>query len=67
MTGLRAVSVVLLVAGVLLIIAGIATPTCANHVGTARDSGYTCKIDRSSGMTDFLPSRPTTISVPLSA
>lgn len=67
MTPLRAVAIVLLVAGLSLVIAGIATPTCVNYAGTARDSGYPCKIDRSSGMTDFVLSRSTTVSVPLSA
>ncbi len=64
---MRALWVVLIVAGVFLLVAGIATPTCANYAGTARDSGYPCKIDRSSGMTDFVLSNSSTITVPLSA
>lgn len=67
MSARRVISIVLLVGGLVLVVAGIATPTCANYAGTAHDSGYPCKIDRSSAMTDFVLSRSTTVSVPLSA
>jgi hypothetical protein len=58
-------AIVALVVGALLLLAGFAVPTCQNYAGTARDSGYPCKIDRSSGNTDFVLSRTSTISVPL--
>lgn len=64
---MRLAAVGLVVTGLLLVVAGIAMPTCANYIGTDRDSGYPCKVDRSSGMTDVVFSRSTTIKVPLSA
>jgi hypothetical protein len=64
-TALKSVAVVAVIAGAALLIAGFAVPTCRNYAGTARDSGYPCKIDRSSGAIDFVFSRTSTLSVPL--
>jgi hypothetical protein len=61
--GLRLLAVTALVAGAVLLVAGLALPTCRNYAGTSRDSGYPCKISRSSGATDFVFT--STIGVPL--
>jgi hypothetical protein len=63
--GVRVAGIVALVIAGALLVAQIAVPTCRNYAGTARDSGYPCKIDRSSGATDFVLSRATTITLPL--
>ena len=57
----------MVLAGAALFIADQVTPTWRNFAGTTRDSGYPCKIDRSSGATEFVLSRGTTITVPRAA
>ena len=61
----RVLGIVALVIAAALFIAHLTVPTCRNYAGTARDSGYPCKLDRSSGATDFVLSRDTTITLPL--
>lgn len=62
---MRALGIILIVAAAGLAIVSLTVPTCRNYAGTARDSGYPCRIDRSSGATDFVLSRDTTITLPL--
>ena len=50
--------------GVALGVGEIAAPECRNFAGTARDSGYPCRIDRSSGDSEYLFSRTRKITVP---
>lgn len=61
----RFAGIAVLVVAAALMIAHLAVPTCRNYAGTARDSGYPCKLNRSSGATDFVLSRDTTITLPL--
>ena len=44
--------------------AELAAPDCRDAAGTAHDSGYPCRIDRSSGKTEYAFSKTTTITVP---
>ncbi len=64
MSPLRLASLAALVLGVLLLLAAFAVPTCRNFAGTARDSGYPCKVQHSSGSTEFIFSRTSSVSVP---
>lgn len=64
MRPLTVIAALALVVGALLGLGELAAPTCANFAGTARDSGYPCRIDRSSGASDYVLSQTTTISVP---
>jgi hypothetical protein len=64
MKGLRTVSLAAIVVGALLLVGTLATPTCRNYAGTARDSGYPCKLQRSSGSTEFIWSRTSSTSIP---
>lgn len=63
-SGNRILAGVALIAGLALLIATIATPTCRNYRGTARDSGYPCKLNRSSVATQFLFSAESRVSIP---
>lgn len=53
-----------LVLGGLLLLGEATTPICRNSAGTARDSGYPCKLHRSSGHTQFILDRDRAITVP---
>lgn len=61
----RLAGIAALIAAGVLLVARVAVPTCRNYAGTARDSGYPYKLDRSSGATDFVLSRDTTLTLPL--
>lgn len=50
--------------GVALLIGEFVVPECVNYAGTARDSGYPCRLDRSSGTSEYLFGEDQTISVP---
>ena len=51
MSGLRLLSIAAIVVGAALFVGTLAVPTCRNYAGTSRDSGYPCKLQRSSGAT----------------
>ena len=61
---LRLIALAALIVGVLLGLGELAAPDCHNAAGTAHDSGYPCRIARSSGKTEYAFSRTTTITVP---
>ena len=47
-----------------LLLLGEAAPLCRNYRGTSRDSGYPCRIERSSGITEYLFSADASLGVP---
>jgi hypothetical protein len=61
---LRLIALAALVVGVLLGLGELAAPDCRDAAGTAHDSGYPCRIDRSSGKTEYAFSKTTTVTVP---
>ena len=61
---MRAAFLVALVLGVVLLLGEFVVPECANYAGTARDSGYPCRLDRSSGTSEYLFNKDTKIPVP---
>ncbi len=63
-TGLRLVSWLGLLAGLVLLLGTLVTPTCRNYAGTARDSGYPCKVQHSGGSTEFIWSSEFSMSLP---
>ena len=64
MRPLTVIAVAALVVGALLGLGELAAPTCENFAGTARHSGYPCRIDRSGGASDYHLNRARTVSVP---
>ena len=61
---MRTAFLVALVLGVVLLVGEFAVPECMNYAGTARDSGYPCRLDRSSGTSEYLFNKDTKIPVP---
>ena len=61
---MRVVFLLALVVGVVLLIGEFIVPECVNYAGTARDSGYPCRLDRSSGTSEYLFNNDLKIPVP---
>jgi hypothetical protein len=61
---MRILFLIALVLGVVLLVGEFGVPECANYAGTARDSGYPCRLDRSSGASEYLLSKDLKIPVP---
>ena len=61
---MRTAFLVALVLGVVLLIGEFVVPECVNYAGTARDSGYPCRLDRSSGTSEYLLNKNLKIPVP---
>ena len=61
---MRAAFLVALVLGVVLLLGEFVVPECVNYAGTARDSGYPCRLDRSSGTSEYLFNKDLKIPVP---
>lgn len=61
---MRIIFLTAFVLGVVMLFGEFAVPECVNYAGTAGDSGYPCRLDRSSGTSEYLFNKDLKIPVP---